>query len=169
MLNALTILAIAIAIAGGLFYLSRLPKDYEVRRSLTMRADRQAVFDRVRDFRTWGDWSPWLLHEPDAKRDFSAAEDQPGGSYAWDGRYIGAGRLTHVRFAAPGRIEQRLEIQRPFKSELRPRYPEIALAIRSTAIRSGQSERNGAGGSLLRGGCGGRQRPDVTLAHRLGR
>lgn len=114
MLTALTILAIALA--TGLVYLSRLPKDYEVRRSLTMRADSQGVFDRVRDFRTWGDWSPWLLHEPDAKRQFSAAEDQPGGSYAWDGRYIGAGRLTHVRFAAPGRIEQRLEIQRPFKS-----------------------------------------------------
>ncbi|WP_373509429.1 SRPBCC family protein [Thiocapsa sp.] len=114
MLTALTILAIALA--GGLVYLSRLPKDYEVRRSLTMHADRQAVFDRVRDFRTWDDWSPWLLHEPDAKRDFSAAEDQPGGYYTWDGRAIGAGRLSHVRFDAPGRIEQRLEIQRPFKS-----------------------------------------------------
>lgn len=114
MLTALTILAIALA--GGLVYLSRLPKDYEVRRSLTLRADRQAVFDRVRDFRSWDDWSPWLLHEPDAKRDFSTAEDQPGGSYTWDGRAIGAGRLTHVRFDSPGRIEQRLEIQRPFKS-----------------------------------------------------
>ncbi|HYN79439.1 MAG TPA: SRPBCC family protein, partial [Lamprocystis sp. (in: g-proteobacteria)] len=81
-----------------------------------MRTDRQTVFDRVRDFPSWGDWSPWLLHEPDAKRHFSAAADQPDGYYTWDGRAIGAGRLTQVRFEEPKRIEQRLEIQRPFKS-----------------------------------------------------
>ncbi|MBV5273052.1 MAG: SRPBCC family protein [Lamprocystis purpurea] len=110
------LLILAIVLAAALLYLSRLPRDYEVRRSLFMRTDRRTVFDRVREFPSWSDWSPWLLHEPEAKRHFSAAADQPDGYYTWDGRTIGAGRLTHVRFDEPGRIEQRLEIQRPFKS-----------------------------------------------------
>ena len=110
------LLIFALILAAGFLYLSRLPKKYEIRRTLVMGAGRAAVFDRIRDLRGWSEWSPWLLHEPGARLDFSADQDQPGGHYTWDGRYIGAGRLTQVRFEAPARIEQRLEITRPYRS-----------------------------------------------------
>jgi effector-binding domain-containing protein len=56
------------------------------------------------------------LHEPDAKLRFSSDADQPGGSYSWDGQYIGAGTLTNDRFEGKERIDQILEFRRPFKS-----------------------------------------------------
>lgn len=114
MLPWLVIPALAVAAAG--VYLARLPKTYVVRRSLSIGADRARVFARIRDFRTWGDWSPWLLHEPHARLTFSPDPDQEGGFYDWDGRHIGAGRIRNQRFDGQSRIDQTLEFRRPFKS-----------------------------------------------------
>lgn len=111
-------LLIALAAAAGavLFYLSRLEGKYVVRRSLSMNVDRQRVFDKVRDFTSWHQWSPWLLHEPDARVEFSEHPEQEGGSYSWDGKRIGAGTLSHMRFEAPALIEQRIAFIRPFRA-----------------------------------------------------
>ena len=95
-----------VAIAVGAIYLNRLPGGYTVHRSLVIKADRRTVFDKIRDTPSWGEWSPWLMHEPDARLDFSANPGEEGGSYSWDGQYIGAGTLTHARFHDQDRIDQ---------------------------------------------------------------
>jgi DNA gyrase inhibitor GyrI len=105
-----------ILLAAGLAYLAVQPATFEIRRSLTMSVDRSTVFAKVRDLRGWRDWSPWLLHEPDARLAYSPHPDQKGGFYTWDGPAIGAGRLTHLRLDEPTRIDQRLEFKRPFKA-----------------------------------------------------
>lgn len=56
---------LAVIVLAGLIYLSTLDKNYAIRCSLFMDVDAQTVFEKVRDFKTWKDWSPWLLHEPD--------------------------------------------------------------------------------------------------------
>ena len=108
---------LALIVVAALAYLFTLPADFEVRRSLLMSLDRQRVFDKVRDLTSWNEWSPWLMHEPDAKLTYSGNPDREGGSFSWDGKYIGAGTLTHVRLDAPVRIDQRIVFKRPFKSE----------------------------------------------------
>lgn len=105
-----------LVLIGVLVYLATLPGEYLVRRSLLMSVDRQAVFDKVRDLRSWKDWSPWLLHEPGTLLQFSDGASREGGSYTWNGQRVGAGKLTHVRFDGLNRIEQRIEFTRPFKS-----------------------------------------------------
>lgn len=42
-----------VLIAGILIYLSTGSGNYEVRRSLLVKADRQTLFDQIRDFRSW--------------------------------------------------------------------------------------------------------------------
>ena len=81
-----------------------------------MNVDRQTVFNKVRDFRSWAEWSPWLMHEPDTRLEFSQSPEQEGGWYTWDGDRVGAGKLTHVSIEPPDRIEERIEFLRPFKS-----------------------------------------------------
>jgi DNA gyrase inhibitor GyrI len=103
-------------VAAVVIYLALQPGRISARRSIVIANDRAAVFDTVRDLRSWREWSPWLLHEPDAKLTYSDAPDQKGGWYSWDGNLIGAGRLTHLRLDAPERIEQRIVFTRPFKS-----------------------------------------------------
>ncbi|MCU7810598.1 MAG: SRPBCC family protein, partial [Candidatus Thiodiazotropha sp. (ex Notomyrtea botanica)] len=114
MTTALIIIAFIVAVP--LFYLATLDGGFKVRRSLVIASDRKTVFDKVRDFRSWRDWSPWLMHEPDTALTYSDTPDQEGGWYTWDGKTVGAGKLTHVQFTGNEMIEQRIEFKRPFKS-----------------------------------------------------
>jgi len=97
-------------------YLVSLDGSYKVDRSIVIKREPQQVFDRVRDFPGWKDWSPWLMHEPDATLEYSEHPDQEGGWYSWAGELIGAGKLTHGRFDEPSKIDQQIEFTRPFRS-----------------------------------------------------
>jgi DNA gyrase inhibitor GyrI len=110
------LIVIAIIIAAPLLYLATLDGSYTVRRSLQIAAAKNSVFDKVRDFRSWSDWSPWLMHEPDTWVAYADTPDQEGSWYSWDGRTVGAGKLTHEKFTGEEKIEQRIEFTRPFKS-----------------------------------------------------
>ncbi len=105
-----------VVIAGLLGFVAFQPGEINVRRSRVMRCSPEAAFELVRDLRRWPDWSPWLLHEPDAVLSYSDAPDSVEGWYEWDGKVIGAGRITQVSLHPPERIEQRLAFKRPFKS-----------------------------------------------------
>lgn len=110
------LILLAVIIAAPLLYLATLDGSFTVRRSLAIAADRKTVFEKIRDLRTWPDWSPWLMHEPDTDLTWSETPEQEGGWYSWDGKIVGAGTLTHERFTGNERIDQRIEFRRPFKS-----------------------------------------------------
>ncbi len=112
----ITLLIIALIILAVLVYLATLNGNFEVERSLLMNVDRQTVFDKVRDFKSWAEWSTWLMHEPDTRLEFSETPEQEDGWYTWNGQRIGAGKLTHTRIRPPGRIDERIEFLRPFKT-----------------------------------------------------
>lgn len=112
----LLVLPPLLIIAAVLVYLALQSGELRVERSLTMRPEPARVFAAVRTLRGWPDWSPWLMHEPEARVEFSDQPDQEGGWYSWDGEHIGSGRLTQTYLAAPLRIEHQLRFTRPFKS-----------------------------------------------------
>ena len=114
MVIAISIIAGLIAIAA--LYLASLDGSYRVRRGLTIDAPVNQVFAAIRDFKTWPDWNPWLLHEPDTKIVYSEDYQQEGGFYSWDGKLVGAGKLSHLSISPDSRIEQQIEFIRPFKS-----------------------------------------------------
>lgn len=110
------IVVVVLLLAGGLIYLSTLDGKYHVKRSLDVGVDPATVLAKVADFRSWPDWSPWLLHEPEATLVYSDQPDQVDGWYSWDGQHVGAGKLIHVAFEGEEKITQRIEFIRPFKS-----------------------------------------------------
>jgi len=107
------LIAVLVLVAAGFLYLLFLDGGYEVKRTLVVNRDPQSVFDKVMDFTSWNSWSPWFLHEPDAKTSYSAHPDRVGGSYSWDGEVIGAGKLTHQSAEIPREIMQKIEFTRP--------------------------------------------------------
>ncbi len=112
---------IVISIIAGLIalaaiYLASLDGSYQVRRSLQINAPVKRVFAAIQDLKTWPEWSPWLLHEPETKVIYSEDCQQEGGFYSWDGKLVGAGKLTHITIHPDSRIHQQIEFTRPFKS-----------------------------------------------------
>ena len=112
----ITIAIIAVIVLAGLLYLASLDGSFSVRRSLEIDAPIESVFDAVVDFKSWPEWSPWLLHEPDTRLEYSDDYRLEGGYYSWDGKVVGAGRLTHIAIKPGSRISQQIDFIRPFKA-----------------------------------------------------
>ncbi len=56
------------------------------------------------------------MHEPEASLDYSENGQSEGGCYSWDGKLIGAGKVTHLEIQAGRAIHQQIEFQRPLQS-----------------------------------------------------
>ncbi len=109
----------AVLLLAVVVYLVSFDGRFRVERSREIAAPVEAVFNAVADFRTWPEWSPWLLHEPDAELVFSDDCDREGGFYSWNGEHIGTGKLTHIALHANSSIEQQIEFTRPFRARHR--------------------------------------------------
>jgi DNA gyrase inhibitor GyrI/uncharacterized protein YndB with AHSA1/START domain len=116
---AILIWILVFAVIGLVIYLLTLDGDYLIDRSLVINAPVEQTYRAVVDFKTWPQWSPWLMHEPDTELQYSDRYDQPDGYYTWDGKLVGAGKITHVSMQENESIEQRIEFLRPFKSTSR--------------------------------------------------
>ncbi len=102
-------------IVAVLLFLAFQPGELKLRRSIVVRCPPGKAFDLVRDLRSWPSWSPWLLHEPSALLTYSDQPDAANGWYEWEGKLIGAGRISQVALHAPERLEQRLVFRRPYR------------------------------------------------------
>lgn len=108
--------AIIVAVLAPLIYLACLDGGFRVRRSLEVEAPIEQVFAAVVDLRSWPQWSPWLMHEPAAELVFSDDCRQQGGYYSWEGKAVGAGKLTHLEIRPPHSIHQQIELLKPSRS-----------------------------------------------------
>ena len=91
--------------------------EYEVRRSATVAASPQVVFDLIADFHRWSEWSPWEDLDPAMQRTFSGAAAGVGAVYEWDGnRKAGKGRMEITGADAPSRVQVAIQFIKPFKS-----------------------------------------------------
>ena len=118
MMEILLIIAGVVLIGGligGFLYLMGQPP-LEVRESLIMDVPADKAYACVADFRRWDDWSPWIMHEPNAPVKYDGQAGQAGSSMSWDGKHIGAGTLTHAKLQQDKTIDSRIEFLRPFRS-----------------------------------------------------
>ncbi len=107
---------LALLLLVGIGYLFTLPKRYQVKRCITIEQPTDIVYNKIRDLPSWKDWSPWVMHEPEAQLEYSQTPNEVGGYYSWNGEMIGSGTLTHIAFSAPSQIQQKIEFIKPFKS-----------------------------------------------------
>jgi hypothetical protein len=101
---------------AALIFLACQQSGFEVERSLEFDAPAESAFTAIVDLKTWPEWSPWLLHETDAQIAYSDDCRSEGGCYSWDGKVVGAGKLTHLEIRPGSSIRQQLEFLRPFKA-----------------------------------------------------
>ena len=70
---------------------------FTVSKSLRIAAPVERVSGLVRDFRSWPQWSPWLIAEPSV----ALSHSDDGRGYTWDGAITGSGEMvTRVHLPA---------------------------------------------------------------------
>ena len=110
------LVVLGLVVIAAIVYLAFLPGHYETRASMLMNVPASKVYDQVVNLKSWPSWSPWLMHEPETKVNYSGEEGQEGSSFSWDTKYLGKGTLTHTKLIKDKAIESRLDFIRPFRS-----------------------------------------------------
>jgi len=104
---SLIILVITILIFGLL-----QPKDLSIERSVSINAPQNVVFNQIKFFKNWPNWSPLVDKEPNVQILYLGADGQLGSSYQWKGDDLGKGEMSnmgisnnrldyHVHFISP--------------------------------------------------------------------
>ena len=109
------ILLIPVVLLTVAFVLFR-PVPLVLKRHRAIKAPRDEIFAKVRDFRSWPEWSPWLLAEPDAQVTYTKNTTNVGGKYSWNGDIVGAGEMEHIEIREPYRLDMALRFTKPYKS-----------------------------------------------------
>ena len=112
----IALIILAVAVLAVLAYLALVDGRFRVERKLEIDAPAQFAFEAVADLKSWPEWSPWLLHESEAEIAYSDDCRQRGGYYTWNGKRLGAGKLTHLELQPYSRIAQQIEFLRPFRA-----------------------------------------------------
>lgn len=91
-------------------------KTYHIERSITIDAPKAMVYEQVRLFKNFHDWSPWSQLDPNMKLTYAGTDGEVGSSYTWVGNdEVGEGTQT-MKAVAPDRLDLQLDFKRPFES-----------------------------------------------------
>jgi len=112
---------IILYILVGLFLLlliiaALLPSKYNVEKSIIIKRPKSEVTEKIADLNHLKDWNPWQRAEPTAKAIISGNPRTAGHRYEWNGKKIGAGKLT-IRDIDRKHIHFDVEFIRPWKSK----------------------------------------------------
>ncbi len=104
----------AFCVVAVLVYLARYSGRVRVVQTRVVDAPWQETRALIVDLRRWPEWIPWLEHRDESRAFHSGDSDAPGGSCRWARGDTDLGRVEHLEFREPGRIEQRLQLWQPF-------------------------------------------------------
>lgn len=110
-----TLVVVVSAIALFVIVIQLKSNDFQVSRSLKMRATPGQAFAHLNDLHLMNAWNPWLKLDPNLKQTYEGATSGVGAIYSWDGnKNVGAGRQTIVESRSPEFVRTKLEFFRPF-------------------------------------------------------
>jgi hypothetical protein len=96
-------------------------------------ASQDKVFDHCNDLNKYLVWNPFGKMEPEAKQTLSAETSGVGSSLAWDGKRIGAGKMTNIECNPHELLRYRMDFLRPMAEVAEARF-EFAAAGSHTEI-----------------------------------
>jgi uncharacterized protein YndB with AHSA1/START domain len=109
LLLIIAILAVVIALQ---------PSEYQITRSITIKAPPETVFPLVNDFQQWAKWSPWDKKDAAMKRTFEGSPTGAGSIYRWNGNDdVGTGSMTITESKPAELVSIKLEFKKPMESE----------------------------------------------------
>ena len=111
-----TLIVLAVLVGILVIIVSLRPVDFRIKRSATIPAPPNVVFQRVNDFHLWQAWSPWARLDPNCKNSFEGAAAGAGAMFAWSGnKKVGEGRMAIVESKPGEYIRLNLDFVKPFE------------------------------------------------------
>jgi effector-binding domain-containing protein len=108
---------ILILVIGISIYIAVQPNSFEVKRSRTINAPAEVIYNNVLDFKNWEAWSSWVERDPETVITLSKQTEGVGGSYSWiDSK--GSGSMKTLKTDSPNSITQELQFDDYQPSEI---------------------------------------------------
>lgn len=90
------------------------PKDVLIERSLTIKSPQTAIFNQIKYFKNWVNWSPWVAREPNVKLIYLGEDGQINSAYHWKGDDLGEGEMTNTGIK-DNQLDFRLQFIKPWE------------------------------------------------------
>ena len=106
-MKALKILLYIVLGIGALWMILGLfaKNEYHIERNAEIKAPREVVFEQVRLFKNFKNWSPWHVYDPNMKTTITGTDGEPGAVYSWSGNDdVGTGHQI-LKSVTPGRVD----------------------------------------------------------------
>lgn len=134
---AIAVLAVVLAAIG---FIS--PKQYDVHRSVVIKAPAATVYHTVSHFQNFKNWSPWQHLDSAMTTSLEGTDGTVGAKYSWKGNdHVGEGALTFTKLEPDSYIEQELAFVKPFESRATT-YMQLAAAEGGTQLTWGMKGEN---------------------------
>ncbi|HCY81003.1 MAG TPA: transcription activator effector-binding protein, partial [Xanthomarina gelatinilytica] len=99
---------ILILIIGFTIYIAVQPNSFEVKRSRTIHAPAEVIYNNVIDFKNWEAWSSWVEKDPETVITLGEQTKGIGGSYSWMDK-DGKGKMKTLATTEHASIDQELQ------------------------------------------------------------
>jgi effector-binding domain-containing protein/ribosome-associated toxin RatA of RatAB toxin-antitoxin module len=106
-----------IVIIGTSIYIAVQPNEFAFSRSRTIKAPVSVLFNKVNDYKSWPNFSPWIEREPNATLTYEDKTSGVDAGYSWSGDILGEGQMKTTAIEKDKFIAQHISFIKPFESE----------------------------------------------------
>lgn len=99
-----------VVIIGTAIYIATLNGDYDVKRTRTIKAPAEVVFNTVNDFKNWQHWGPWYEMDSTIVASYPEVTSGVGASYTWTGAE-GSGSMKTLSIIPNKEIIQEIDFE----------------------------------------------------------
>lgn len=113
----ISLIVVAVLVAGVLVFAMNKPDIFRVERSLAIKAPPEKIFPLLNDLKGWSAWSPYEKKDPAMKRTFGAVTAGKGALYGWEGnKNVGKGSMEITEAAQSSKLVIKLDFIEPFEA-----------------------------------------------------
>lgn len=92
-------------------------EEYHVERSITIDAPKDVVWQQIKYFNNWKNWSPWYAADSTMEWTFDGVDGELESSYSWTGENSGSGTMTNTGITEGEELKYHVHFMEPWESE----------------------------------------------------
>ena len=100
-----------------LLLLSACKKDFAVERTITIDAPSETVWNQVKYFKNWSNWSPWYAKDSTMTMEYTGTDGELESAYSWTSEESGSGNITNTGITEGQEIQYHTHFLEPWDSE----------------------------------------------------